>query len=593
MLVSRSHIAVRYRYGFGLAVLAPLLLLYPAQLHAQTLFYVSPAGIDSNPGSELQPFRTIQRAASLVNPGDTVIVEDGIYTGVGTGTSCASAYSRPVVCLARGGTATAWVTFKARHIGGARIDGLGNTSTDGFRFLANANYIRVEGFEVYGVGNASGSASGFELFNGGHDVVLRHNDIHDVGRLCTDTTNGQVGIFLEQPNVRIESNRIHDIGRYALNELGCSPATSYYTNHDHGIYVDGDSAGTATPGARDTVIVNNLFYNHARGWSIQVYPGTISGLRILNNTFAFANPYKDGHIILGANLVDAQLANNIFYSPRTAGIYYYSGSLTNVQITQNVVYNAVILSPTPAGVFVMDNLVADPVFNNISTTPYDLHVQPGSPAIDRGLTVAATAVDFDEHPRIGAYDVGAYELNSVAVTAPPIITPPGATFSGSISVALSTTTPGATIHYTTDGSMPGPLTPLYVGAFTLDASALVRAQASAAGMADSAVQEAAFQLQAPIAPPSDSTPPIVVITSPKPGNVVRQVTVTASASDNVAIKNVKFTIDGAVISTDSSAPYSIMWNSKKGSTGSHVIGALATDTSGNTATASITVNVVN
>src|SRR5215475_1351116 len=47
---------------------------------AGATFYVSPTGLDSNPGTEDQPFRTIQMAADVVNPGNTVIVEDGAYT---------------------------------------------------------------------------------------------------------------------------------------------------------------------------------------------------------------------------------------------------------------------------------------------------------------------------------------------------------------------------------------------------------------------------------------------------------------------------------------------------------------------------------
>src|SRR5262245_61931814 len=71
-------------------------------------FYVSPAGSDSNPGTEAQPFRTIQRAANAVGPGNTVIVEDGVYSG---SNQCSNA----VVCLTRGGSAGQLVTLKSRN----------------------------------------------------------------------------------------------------------------------------------------------------------------------------------------------------------------------------------------------------------------------------------------------------------------------------------------------------------------------------------------------------------------------------------------------------------------------------------------------
>lgn len=44
-----------------------------------TTYYVSPDGFDSNSGSENAPFRTIQKAADIVMPGDCVIVKAGTY----------------------------------------------------------------------------------------------------------------------------------------------------------------------------------------------------------------------------------------------------------------------------------------------------------------------------------------------------------------------------------------------------------------------------------------------------------------------------------------------------------------------------------
>ena len=44
-----------------------------------TFYHVSPSGSDRNPGTKEQPFATIQRAADLAMPGDTVIVHAGEY----------------------------------------------------------------------------------------------------------------------------------------------------------------------------------------------------------------------------------------------------------------------------------------------------------------------------------------------------------------------------------------------------------------------------------------------------------------------------------------------------------------------------------
>ena len=561
-------------------------LVHPAVAAAQTTWVVSPAGNDNNPGTAAQPFLTIQHAADLVNPGDTVVVEDGTYTGNGAGTSCAS-NSRPIVCLARGGTSSARVTFRARNVGGARLSGQGNTSTDGFRFLSGANYVTIEGFELFGVGNASGSSSGFEMYNGGHDVVIAHNDIHDIGRLCTDTSNGQVGIFIEQPNVEVTGNRIHDVGRFVSGENGC--ATTYQASRDHGIYVDGG----ATPGANYALITNNVFFNNARGWSIQIYPGTVVGLSIVNNTFAFANPYQDGQIILGAATSNARMLNNIFYGPRNVAVNYYTGTQTNLQITNNLVFNAALLNKTPSGTFVSSNVTADPLLANTASLPFDFHLTASSPAIDIGVTVAGVSVDLDGNARSdGAYDVGAYEYGGAAPApapgpapiTPPAISPSGGSYADAVAVTMTDITPGATIHYTMDGTVPNSASPTYTGAFTLTSSATVNAVATVDGMPDSGVTSAAFQI-------TSASPLAVSITSPADGSTLRRlVTIAASASGGTGgVASVRFDLDGRPIATDTSAPFAVSYNFNKVAAGAHVITAVATDRAGNSTSASITV----
>ncbi|HKN21908.1 MAG TPA: right-handed parallel beta-helix repeat-containing protein [Terracidiphilus sp.] len=61
---------------FSVAVLAALALSSPVQ--ART-FHVSISGSDANSGTEAAPLRSIQRAADLAQPGDTISVHAGIY----------------------------------------------------------------------------------------------------------------------------------------------------------------------------------------------------------------------------------------------------------------------------------------------------------------------------------------------------------------------------------------------------------------------------------------------------------------------------------------------------------------------------------
>lgn len=93
--------------------------------------------------------------------------------------------------------------------------------------------------------------------------------------------------------------------------------------------------------------------------------------------------------------------------------------------------------------------------------------------------------------------------------------------------------------------------------------------------------------------PGDSTPPTVSIVSPTNNQAVTgTVTINATASDPSGIKEVKFLVDGQVVNTDTSDPYSFAWNSSTVANGSHKLTAQATDNANNTGTsAEVTVTV--
>ena len=97
-------------------------------------------------------------------------------------------------------------------------------------------------------------------------------------------------------------------------------------------------------------------------------------------------------------------------------------------------------------------------------------------------------------------------------------------------------------------------------------------------------------------PSSDTTAPTVSLTAPASGSTVSgTTTINATASDNVAVANVQFKLDGANLgSADTASPYSFSWNTVGVSNGTHTLTAVATDTSNNTTTSSsVTVTVNN
>jgi Bacterial Ig domain/Calcineurin-like phosphoesterase len=94
----------------------------------------------------------------------------------------------------------------------------------------------------------------------------------------------------------------------------------------------------------------------------------------------------------------------------------------------------------------------------------------------------------------------------------------------------------------------------------------------------------------------NTTPPAVVVVAPVDGAIVRgSIRLDAMASDDVAVTQVKYYVDGVEVAQDNTAPdWSEGWNSASVPDGSHVLEARARDAAGNWGTsAGITFTVAN
>jgi uncharacterized protein YjdB len=336
------------------------------------------AGSDGNAGDSLHPFQTVQHAADQVNPGDMVMVRNGVYTGDGNA----------VLAISRGGTAGNLVVFRSVNKWGAVLDGQNNFSADVVQI--GTDHVRVEGFEMKGSNHY-----GVDPSTGTNDIQIAGNNVHDVGRYCETSGIGLSGIDAYSNNLIIEGNWVHDIGRFAAGENGCQPGNDYWMNHDHGVY---NGQGT------NIIIRNNVFFNLVHGWGIQRYGSTVDQLYIVNNTFAFPNPNRDGQIILAATTTNLFIENNIFYLPGlNVGI---SGTQSGAIIDHNLSTGAVGGGGTGTNI---EN--TDPMF--VNPTGLDFHLQPGSPAINAGLALQIVLFDYDgiARPVGGAWDIGAFEFH--------------------------------------------------------------------------------------------------------------------------------------------------------------------------------------
>jgi subtilisin family serine protease len=94
--------------------------------------------------------------------------------------------------------------------------------------------------------------------------------------------------------------------------------------------------------------------------------------------------------------------------------------------------------------------------------------------------------------------------------------------------------------------------------------------------------------------PPGGTPPSVSITTPAANTTVSgMVTTTASATSSSGISSVTFLVDGGLLCTVSTSPYSCGWNSGNYTNASHSVSATARDATGASSTASVTVTVSN
>ena len=184
---------------------------------------------------------------------------------------------------------------------------------------------------------------------------------------------------------------------------------------------------------------------------------------------------------LYSNTVNVTFVTPITVSPATASVAL-SASKTFSASGQTVTWAATTGSITNGGVY---------------TAPA---IMPASSAV----TITATG----SSGQTGTAKVTlAQPLTQVA---PPTFSPSAGTYTAAQSIALSTTTSGALIRYTLDGSTPSETAGTqYIAAFSVGTTRNVKALAFKTGMADSAVVSAAYTINLPavsisVAPPTAS-----------------------------------------------------------------------------------------
>jgi alpha-galactosidase len=239
------------------------------------------------------------------------------------------------------------------------------------------------------------------------------------------------------------------------------------------------------------------------------------------NTIVFSNP-NSGQYAPGLDLIAIQNGAN------TAPIISIpSGTYTSVQ-------TVAITDTTPGAAIYYTTDGSTPT---ASSTLYTTPINVGS---SETLTAIAIASGYPNSNLASA----TYTVNLTNVAA-PIFTPPAGTYVGPQQIAISDAVSGATIYYTTDGSIPTTNSPVYASPIPVAANVTINAYATDSGYADSTVASAAYVINLPTVATPTFTPISGTYTS------VQSVTI----AEATAGATIYYTIDGSTPTT-SSAVYS-------------------------------------
>jgi len=251
-------------------------------------FYVSTSGSDNNDGrSTDRPFRTLQRAANVVNPGDVVWVRGGTYSSN--------------VSLQRSGTSAKPIVFESYPGECAILDGSSQASHENVRF-EGASFNVFRNFIV-----RNNPAQGIQLISAS-DNVISHVRTHH---------NGLSGI----QNVSGDRNRF-----------------SYFITHDNSDGSVGNADGIGLSSGRDLRIDHCVAYRNSDD-GVDTW---LSVNSVVERCVSFDNGHQGGDgngFKLGgrSQTVNTVIRYSISFNNTAEGFNYNSGR--NVTLEQNTSFN--------------------------------------------------------------------------------------------------------------------------------------------------------------------------------------------------------------------------------------------------------------
>jgi parallel beta-helix repeat protein len=402
--------------------------------------WVATTGDDANPGTQAQPWATLQRAVDSIAPGDRILVQAGSYAGCRIESS--GLPGQPKTLMAEPGDAVLVdrAGSRNRHQSHVEVERFGAVLADweieGLEVAGAARYgidvrladrVTVRGCHVHG-----SAVTGIFTAHC-DDPVIEDNDSHD---------NGEHGIYHSNSGDRpvIRGNRLHGNASAGLH---MNADLSQQTRPGDGIiagalvernviWENGRLGGAAIncDGVTDSVIRNNLvFENHASGVTLFVADGAVGSSRnlVCGNTFVMA---ADARWVVNVSSYnpavpfprDNTIVDNILFTPRLArgSISIYGVAEVPLVSDHNVVVDR--FSADDEGTIIslaqwqslghdVNSLVLTPAELFVDPAGGDYRLLPGSPAVDAGLDIAALFDDLDGNarPSGASTDIGCHE----------------------------------------------------------------------------------------------------------------------------------------------------------------------------------------
>lgn len=440
---------------------------------AAATYYVAISGNNTNPGTAVLPWKTIQKAATTVQPGDVVVVQPGDYDEV-VNLARPAAPAQPITFRSSGAEVAGFNCRKSDYvIQGFRINGTNSSSAaapalvyvyaDAHRLQILDNYFHNSPNLKYAVSLGWGSngvpanSSSFCVISNNSFVAIDYINVN-----CGGVSNRFLRNVFKDSNGQADCFRLWGEGHIAADNL-VTNISAITENHTDFYQVFGPNPARNTNDhnfVRNIVLERNIVVNsRIQICQLETFDnpsGYMTNLIFRNNLFINI-PYA-----ANVDMDGTKWHNNLFYRCNIAnGGHVFAlggpkGSAWGTEIKNNVFsecgngqnwvgwYPTVGIIPgiTNFNISADYNFVCGPNFAPKDTTPpngwrsqgqdahginggnpefysstdYDFRLAAGSPLIDTGMEIAGFANDLLSLPRNSGsgWEIGPYEYQPSA-----------------------------------------------------------------------------------------------------------------------------------------------------------------------------------